>query len=280
MFNSLCHLLLLQNIAYTYIQRALRSTNVTVNNERYFSDITGNVVGASLLLQCGADPAKQGKLKSVTDSVDSGFKIVSPLFAFLCSPQAFIKQGQVSSNTRKIGHLVDAGYFNTADITHEMHGFIEEDFPSFEHLKLFGNRLVNLMFGKTSANLRQLCVRNIFQNSLAKPSAVKQVFLGIEDKIKQKEIGLDFHLDLGFGDKVTYLCEVITTDVLESLITKLSIPADSLVYFEVELLAQQLCSKLCLFRYPEDEYENVLEWFSESDELTSGDEGDSDIEYW
>ena len=98
--------------------------------------------------------------------------------------------------------------------------------------------------------------------------------------MKQNEIGLDFHLDFGSGEKVTYWCDVITTDVLEGLITKLSLPADSLVYFETELLAQQLYSRLHLFRYPEDEYENVLEWFSESDDLTSGDEGDSDIEYW
>ena len=252
-----------------------------VNNERYVSNITGNVVGASLLLQCGADPAKQGKVKSVNDNVDMGVKFMSPLFAFLCSPQAFNKQGfTVSSNTQKIAHLVDAGYFSTADIVHELHGFIEEDFPSFEHLKIFGNKLINLMFGKTSASLRQLCVRKIFQNCLSKPSPGNQAFLGIEDKIRQKEIGLDFNLDLGFSEKATYWCDVINTDVLEGLITRLSLPADSLVYFEAELLAQRLCSRLCLFRYPDDEYENVLEWFSESDELTSGDEGDSDIEYW
>lgn len=252
-----------------------------MNNERYVSYIIDNVVGASLLLQCGADPAKQGKVKSVNYNVDTGVKFMSPLFAFLCSPQAFNKQSlAVSSNTQKIAHLVDAGYFTIADIMHELHGFIEEDFPSFEHLKIFGNRLVNLMFGKTTASLRQLCVRKIVQNSLAKPSAVNQAFLGIEDKMKQKEIGLDYNLDLGFGEKVTYWCDVITTDVLEGLISKLSLPADSLVYFEAELLAQQLCSRLCFFRYPDDEYENVLEWFSESDELTSGDEGDSDIEYW
>ena len=135
----------------------------TMGVKRYLSDITGNVIGASLLLQYGANPAKQGKVKSVNDNVDTSVKFMSPLFAFLCSPQAFTKQGPaVYSNTRKIAHLIDAGYFSTADITHELCGFIEEDLTSFEHLKIFGNRLVNLMFGKTSASLRQLCVKKYF----------------------------------------------------------------------------------------------------------------------
>ena len=204
---------------------------------------------------------------------------MSPLFAYLCSPQAFTKQS-ASSDTGKVAHLVDAGYFNTAYITHELHEYTDEDFQSFEHLKIFGNTLINLMFGKTTASLRQLCVRNIFQSCFVKPSSAKQSLLGIEDKLRQEDIDLDSDLDLNLNDKVTYWSNIITTEVLEGLISRLSLPADSLLYFEVELFTQQLCSKLCMFRYPEEEYQNILEWFSESDELSSGDEGESDIEYW
>ena len=250
-----------------------------INFVFYIIIIVGNITGASLLLQYGADPTKRGKVKSVNGGMDTGIKYLSPLFAFLCSPQAFVKKS-TPSNTGKIAHLVDAGYFDTADITHELHGYIDEDFQSFDHLKIFGNNLVNLMFGKISSSLRQLCVRNIFQNCLVKPAAAKLSLLGIEENVGQEDIDLNSDLDLGLNDKVTYWSNVITTEVLKRLISVLSLPADTLVYFEVELFTRQLCTKLCLFRYPDEEFQNVLEWFSESDELSSGEEGESDIEYW
>ena len=243
-----------------------------------FLFFAGNIEGASLLLKYGADPTKRGKVKSVSDNIDIGTKFMSPLFVFLYSPQGFMKPNSLPSSTGKIAHLVDAGYFSTADITRELHSYIDEEFQSFEHLKMFGNQLVNLMFGRTTASLRQLCVRNIFQSCFVKVSDSKLTQLEMEDKLRQQEI--DPISDLSLSDRVTYWRDVITTDSLDKLITKLSLPTDSLVYFETELFTHQLSSTFCLFRYPDDEYEHVLEWFSESDELTSNEEGESDIEYW
>lgn len=225
-----------------------------------------------MLLQNGADPTKKGKVNPICDVITeySESLHVSPVFAFMCSPRALRSNSQTGykSLTSPIAHLVDCGFFSTADITHEIHCFLAEDFQDFDHLKRFGNKLVNLMFGGTSASLRQLCVRNIFHQCLARRSGGTLGILGVTDNHGAS------------CDAVTYWSHLIDSACLERLIAGLSLPADSLIYFEVELFVKQLCSKLCSFRYPVKPDDDFCDVFSETDELSSSEEGESDIEYW
>ena len=179
---------------------------------------------------------------------------------------------------QQISHLVDAGYFQTSDITHELHTIIENEFPAFQHLKMYGSQLLSIMFGGTSSSLRQLCVRRIFQTCFLNPTHHRRAILGLENSFDELE--LDSDLFNSPQKRVEFWSSVITKDVLERLVDILSLPTDSLPYFESELLYQQLTSTYHAFRYVSVEYENCSEWYSESEEFSSGEEGESDIEYW
>ena len=143
---------------------------------------------------------------------------------------------------------------------------------------MYGSQLLALMFGGTSSSLRQLCVRSIFQTCFLNPTPQRRAILDLENSFDELELDLDFFTVP--QKRVEFWSTVITKDVLEKLVDMLSLPTDSLPYFETELLYQQLTSTYHAFRYVSDEYENCSEWYSESEEFSSGEEGESDIEYW
>ena len=79
-----------------------------------------------------------------------------------------------------------------------------------------------------------------------------------------------------------YLMTLLDTPVLENLVDMLRLPKDALVYFEIELLRQRLCSKFRQFqwfKYYDEDIDGVFGTADDSDDLST-DEDDSDLEYW
>ena len=69
----------------------------------------------------------------------------------------------------------------------------------------------------------------------------------------------------------------MNVSTLENFVEKVGLPKDSVVYFEMELLRQRLCSsfkRLQWFKYYDEELDS-----SESEDYPT-DEDDSDLEYW
>ena len=174
-----------------------------------------------------------------------------------------------------------SGYFSRKEITEEVKELLDNEFPEFDHLKVVSDKLVKMMCGRSTAGLRQLATRTIFQQvflqstkSLGKllPSSSLQSCLKNAD-LRQMDV-YDEYINL-----------VLNRTVLQALIVRLGLPSDSLINFEVELLLYQMASRFSGFKilppesmYNEDSGESSL---SEDSELsTSQDEGDSDLEYW
>ena len=155
---------------------------------------------------------------------------------------------------------------------------INSDFPEFSHLKSFGKHLVSMMFGGTSATLRQKCARTLFQNTfITKNKPDPSLF-------PADQIGPYFTLEAHDhpDDYMFYLSHVLNSQVLERLVDKLALPRDSLAHLEVELLRQRMYSKFRQFKwfkYYDEEIDGVYSYNSNSDDESS--EGDeSDLEYW
>ena len=160
----------------------------------------------------------------------------------------------------------------------ELHEYLEEDFPEFVHLKVFGTRLHSLMFGGVSSSLRQQCARTIFRNCFLKVKSPHPLL------VFPKTLDPAFNLtSMDRPDEyMTYLSHIIDISALENLICLLGLPRDSLVYFEIELLRQRMLTKFrqfYWFKYYDEEIDELYGMGSDSDEVIS-DEDDSDLEYW
>nr|XP_022289585.1 uncharacterized protein LOC111101404 [Crassostrea virginica]XP_022289586.1 uncharacterized protein LOC111101404 [Crassostrea virginica]XP_022290650.1 uncharacterized protein LOC111102275 [Crassostrea virginica]XP_022290652.1 uncharacterized protein LOC111102275 [Crassostrea virginica] len=277
-------------VQHQFLDYMLLQKNIQVNisNNRgqtalFHCVLRGDISACQKLLRSGADPAIRG---IVWESRKRKRKL-SPIFvSFLSIPLQRMLGFQNSHHLlaqapRQYAHLVDAGYFSRKEITEEVKELLDNEFPEFDHLKVVSDKLVRMMCGRSTAGLRQLATRTIFQQvflqstkSLGKllPSSSLQSCLKNAD-LRQMDV-YDEYINL-----------VLNRTVLQALIVRLGLPSDSLINFEVELLLYQMASRFSGFKilppesmYNEDSGESSL---SEDSELsTSQDEGDSDLEYW
>ena len=118
----------------------------------------------------------------------------------------------------------------------------------------------------------KLCTRKLFQQAFLSPSSQAL-------QILNRDVGR-------FDDYVTpkdfsvYINELVTEDVLDALVSRLQLPADALLYFQVELFRQRLGSKLRRhewFRYVHPDSEAGSDGEDSED---FSDMNDSDLEYW
>ena len=157
------------------------------------------------------------------------------------------------------------------------------------HLKRIGTPIISHLFGGTTATLRQLAARKIFQETLweRKSPISPQVFSRIFNA------DCSTHSLDNVEEYLTFLKEVVTPNALENLLHILKLPKDFLMYFEVELFRKRLICEfrqIQWFRYQVEEVDETGEgvYFmaaefsgdSEGTDDSVSEEGDSDLEYW
>ncbi|KAK3096831.1 hypothetical protein FSP39_003783 [Pinctada imbricata] len=136
-----------------------------------------------------------------------------------------------------------------------------------------------MMFGKTTASLRQLAARSIFHHCFLKGSCCLAKLMP-SDTLKMRFSNADLSQMDVYDEYINF---VLNKTVLRALVVRLNLPQDSLVNFEVELLLHQLSSKFSSFKIiqPESFYSNSDDSaVSEDSQSSSLEEGDSDLEYW
>ncbi|KAL5009734.1 hypothetical protein ScPMuIL_012039 [Solemya velum] len=243
--------------------------------------IRGDILAATKLLQQGADPSIRGTVWETRKRK----RRLSPLFAsFLSIPIQRSLNWQnmyhkLITAPQQYSHLVDAGYFTRKEIVEELQEYLEFDFPEFSHLQHYASQLISSMFGQTSATLRQLSARKLFQHCFINHTECLSKLLPIDTLIKKFT-----NEDLKFSDTYDeYINLILNRTVLRTLVSNLSLPHDSLLNFEVELLLYQMASLFSSFKFtrPENVFiGNTDTESSDSDDSPSVGEGDSDLEYW
>lgn len=168
------------------------------------------------------------------------------------------------------------------EIIEELHEYLERDFPEFLHLRSLGTQLLHMMFGRGTASLQQLAARTIFHQCLIKNNGCLSKIIPV-DSIGQEFTSDDFKQCDVYDD---YVMVILNRTVLQALIHKLSLPQDSLMNFEAELVLHRMASKFSTFKaFPPDDIFNYtsddsMNESEDSDSSLEQDEGDSDLEYW
>lgn len=144
-----------------------------------------------------------------------------------------------------------------------------------------GNKLLHMMFGKTTASLKQLAARTIFTQCFLEGSNALGKILPV-NTIKDRFSGADLQ-QIDVYDE--YISLVLNKTVLKALVTRLGLPQDSIVNFEIELLLHQMASRFSSYKLlpPENVFSGESDdslSLTDSDVSASADEGDSDLEYW
>ena len=155
--------------------------------------------------------------------------------------------------------------------------FLESEFPELSHLQSISNQLVCMMFGQTSASLMQLAARSLFHQCFIKSRTCLSRLLP-SDGLKQKLIEENSH-----DTYEDYINLILNQTVLQTLVSKLTLPKASVVNFEVELFLHRLANKLSQMKAmpPENIFcdsDGSLD-FTDTD-TTQSEGGDSDLEYW
>lgn len=163
-----------------------------------------------------------------------------------------------------------------------MSEYLENDFPEFSHLRSICDKLVNYMFGRTSSTLKQTAARTIFKQCfLDKTCSLSQIMPA--DTLKQRFSDADLG-NIDVYDE--YINFVLNKTVLRALVDKLNLPHDSILNFEIELLLHQMASRFSTYKVlpPENmfngESDSSFNSTDSDNSSFSGDEGDSDLEYW
>lgn len=174
-----------------------------------------------------------------------------------------------------------SGYFSCKEITDEIHGMLNSEFSEFSHLSNMSNQLPNLMFGQTSASLRQLATRTIFQHCFIKHRNCVAKLLPV-DVIKETVSNMDANDIQPYEDYINF---ILNSTVLQAFVKHLGLPRDFLVNFEVELLLHRIAHKMSVLKAmpPENifcESDGSLSDLSGSESAYSEEGGDSDLEYW
>ncbi|KAK3580495.1 hypothetical protein CHS0354_001094 [Potamilus streckersoni] len=243
--------------------------------------VRGDVEASSKLLKNGANPALRG---TVWETRRKKRKL-SPLFVtFLSIPVQRTLNWQnlhsmLVSAPKQYSHLVDAGFFSKKDIAEELMEYIDTDFPEFSHLRTVSSQLIHMMFGQTSS-LCQLTARTLFNHCFIKQRKCIHKLLPI--KALHEKLNNDEYKPQDSYEE--YINLILNKTMLQVLISQLSLPQDSLLNFEVELLLHRMANLFSTFKVtpPENMFsgEDYSIDSNESDSAISPEEGDSDLEYW
>ena len=157
---------------------------------------------------------------------------------------------------------------------------LETEFHEFSHLVTSGSQLVRLMFGQTSASLRQLATRTIFHQCFIKQKTC------VSDLLASEVLKRSLTEESNPHTYEEYIHLILNRTVLQMLIAKLGLPRDFLFNFEVELLLHRIANKMADLKPmpPENIFhdsDGSLSDYSDSESAQFSEEGgDSDLEYW
>lgn len=159
---------------------------------------------------------------------------------------------------------------------------LNSEFSEFSHLSDMSSQLPNLMFGQTSASLRQLAARSIFRHCFVKHRTCVAKILPV-DIIKETVSGDGISDVYPYEDYINF---ILNSTVIQALVKHLGLPRDFVVNFEVELLLHRIAHKMSQMKAvpPENifcESDGSLSDLSGSESAAYSEEGgDSDLEYW
>lgn len=154
------------------------------------------------------------------------------------------------------------------------------EFSEFSHLSNISSYLVHLMFGQTSAGLKQLAARSLFHECFIKHRTCISKLLPVNVIQKSVTQETDYH---PYED---YIGFILNKTVLQTFVKSLGLPRDFLMNFEVELLLHRIAHKMSHMKAmpPENIFcdsDGSLSDISESESTGFSEEGgDSDLEYW
>ena len=165
---------------------------------------------------------------------------------------------------------LNLGYFTQNQILEELEGYmtkgtlisstisLQQTDLNQSQLTSLGPKLVHLMFGGTTASLRQLCIREIFKSCFFRDSSNQRSPV----------------------DLPMFSIETADEHRLLDLVSLLNIPKDLLINLHVELFRQRLCISLqhCAAVLRDNAIYGTIN--SDSDADSDLDENDSDLEYW
>ncbi|XP_013399804.1 uncharacterized protein LOC106165962 [Lingula anatina] len=237
--------------------------------------VRGDMESVIKLLKAGANPCIKGKLKEDKGTI----REVSPLLAALASLRVvsshLLKRlpHLIPKNLQFLAHLVDSGFFSKKEIADELAEYLDEQ-TDLSHLKRLGIELISRLFGGLSATLYQQCSRVIFQKTVFD----KDQFSSESNQYQSQNL----HEDVFTDNYIEYLTSQINSQVLESLVVREKLPKDVILSLEIELFRQRLCARVGTYKWFEYYDEELDGWlgYSDSEEESASDEGDSDLEYW
>lgn len=260
----------------------LNIQNSTGHTALFHCVIRGDVNAAQTLLIKGADPSIRGTVWETRKRK----RRVSPIFAtFLSVPlQRSVNWQNMHSSIvtapRQYSHLVDSGYFTRKEVTEEIHTMLNGEYSEFAHLSTYSGHLVNLMFGQTSATLKQMAARSLFHQCFIKHRTCISKLLPVE--VIQQSVSADHDIHT-YEDYINF---ILNTTVLQTFVKSLGLPKDFLMNFEVELLLHRIAHKMSHMKAmpPENIFcdsDGSMSDMSDSDSTGYSEEGgDSDLEYW
>lgn len=296
----------------------LKNTDVDVNHQNALGQtalfhmlLRGDQCGARILLEAGADPSLAGVLWESRRRK----RTLSPLFASLSSisnhPSTEDLYQRVSTISSCNARLVDSGFFKDDSVHQELSTLIDSDFQEFRHLRQFVDLLIPLMFGLTSASLKQLAARCVFHNILmtnTKDQAKEHLKVAECPDIPKKPvndtaIGLPLTVVFPQTDSnnlKSHKTQFWSSALLRKSLATFYIPLSLLTNFEAELLRCRMVVQFKSMRairppcrasvVPVDEIsDNIAESNSDdsdsdvSSNFSSSEEdveNDSDLEYW
>lgn len=235
------------------------------------------------LLKRGADPS----IRATVMQNPKRKRKLSPLFSMFLSISAqkalcwLNSYRHLIAVPRKFYHLVDSGFFTTADVVSELQELLREDFSEFVHLNPIAKQLLHMLFGQTTASLKQLTTRVIFEEYFR--NNIRRIAKLLSDETRLIYENMSDICDHDIYEE--FVTTVLNKELLGRFIRHFSLPYDSLLNFETELLLQRMVVLFSSFQVGTTSllFERQIPYNSSSDDsdlFANEEEGDSDLEYW
>ncbi|GAB1598107.1 uncharacterized protein LOC115214915, partial [Argonauta hians] len=182
-------------------------------------------------------------------------------------------------SSRKFSYLVDSGYFTTDDILNELGDHMKDFFPEFINWIPIASQTIHMLFGQTTATLKQLSVRIIFQEYFCKNINYIATLMHQEARSLFESISDIYDRDI----YQEFINVVLDKKFLRRFLSHYSLPQNSLLNFLIELLFQRMLVLFSSFYIDTTSFlfEKQIPYDSSSDDSDFfANEGDSDLEYW
>ena len=142
-----------------------------------------------------------------------------------------------------ISPLVDRNFFDCSSVEKEISLLIKK--TNFKHLqdseKVCSNDLTKMMFGQTSAGLRQLCVRTIFDTIVNPKTFDISLNSSDDENIEDDEMKMLENDENSYVPVKNKSKSTKDTQTLKSLVKLLCLPPAFQIFFEIESAKYEIC---------------------------------------